>query len=639
MCGICGLYLLDSAADVDPRVVEAMCGTLHHRGPDDRGTLVDGPFGMGMTRLSIVDLETGHQPIFNEDRTIAVVCNGEIYNYPELRAELETRGHVFATRSDCESIVHLYEEFGLEFPKRLRGMFGLALWDAPRRRLVLARDRLGIKPLYVTEERGRLAFASELKAILRLPDVDRAIDPVSLDAYLTLGYVPAPRSIFQGIRKVMPGHMVVADRSGVHTERYWQLRFPVSGNGTRLSERDVCDALRSLMRDTVRSHLLADVPLGVFLSGGIDSSVIVALMSEFVPRLKTFSVGFNEASYDEAHFARVVADRFGTEHHELIVEPAHAAGVGELVSYLDEPFGDLSAIPVYFLSGLARREVKVVLSGDGGDELFGGYLTYIADHLARIYRRIPGPMRDGIRRLAERMPTSFEKVSLDYRAKRFVAVADQPMLESHLGWKQVFSAAERDALYRRDYRESAVLGDPLQPFKQCFEDSREFHFLDRLLHLDISTYLADDILTKVDRMSMAHSLEVRVPFLDHEVVEFSSQIPPSMKLRGFKTKYVVRKAFEDLLPHEIRTRKKAGFIFPASLWLRGPLAEFAGDHLTESRIAKTGLFESAPVRRLLAEHRDGRRDHARAIWNLVVFMAWHRRYVEDAAYQTAAAAT
>jgi asparagine synthase (glutamine-hydrolysing) len=632
MCGICGVYnYLSGGRDVPPTRVEAMCGELRHRGPDDTGVFVDGPLGIGMTRLSIVDLQTGHQPILSEDRNVAVVCNGEIYNYPELREDLEEKGHKFSTHSDTESILHLYEEYGLRFAEHLRGMFALAVWDRREARLIVARDRLGIKPLHVSDRDGTFAFASELKALLMLPGMDRTLDPTSLDAYLTLSYVPAPRTILKGISKVMPGTMVIVDRSGVRTERYWQMRFPLRGERRPLAEEEVCERLRALMRETVRAHLLADVQVGAFLSGGIDSSVVVALMSEFTPRVKTFSIGFRESSYDELRYARTVAGLFGTDHTELIVEPAHAAALGELVSYIEEPFGDLSAIPVYFLSGLARKDVKVVLSGDGCDELFAGYLTYVADHLARIYRFIPQTFRNGvIRRMVERLPTSYEKVSFDYKAKRFVEVADQPVLQSHLGWKQIFGAADRERLYRRDYLETTDVGDSLAPLTRCFEEARGYEFLDQLLHVDIGTYLADDILTKVDRMSMAHSLEVRVPFLDHLVVEFAGSLPPGLKMNGFRTKYIVKKAFRGLLPHEIRNRKKAGFIFPASLWLRGSLLEFASDLLSESRMASLGIFNPGFVQSLLKEHSEGRRDRARMIWNLLVFSAWHGRYLEGA---------
>jgi len=629
MCGICGIYNFGSASDVSSAPVEAMCGELHHRGPDDTGVFLDGSFGFGMTRLSLVDLQTGHQPILNEDGTVVVVCNGEIYNYPQLRRDLEAKGHTFATRSDTESILHLYEEYDTEFVRHLRGMFALAIWDRSKRRLIIARDRLGIKPLYIHLQNGTFAFASELKAILRLPSVDRSIDANSLDAYLSLSYVPAPRTILKTVQKVLPGTMVIVDAHGIRTERYWRLQFPLRGERKPLAMEEACERLRALMRETVKSHLLSDVPVGVFLSGGIDSSLVVALMSEFVPRLKTFSIGFRESSYNEVGYAREVATRFGTDHHELVVEPDHAASLGDLVSFLDEPFGDLSAIPVYFLSALSRRHVKVVLSGDGCDELFAGYLTYVADQLARVYRRIPGSLRRGvIRRLAERLPTSYEKVSFDYKVKRFVEMAEHSVFESHLGWKQVFAEEERQQLYRRDYRESAEVGDPLGQLRERFNEGVELEFLDQLLHLDIGTYLADDILTKVDRMSMAHSLEVRVPFLDHLVVEFAASLSPKIKMNGLRTKYIVKRAFRGVLPDRILNRKKEGFIFPASLWLRGGLLDFAKDLLCESRLVRMGIFNPEWVQGLLKEHSEGRRDRARAIWNLLVFSAWHGHYIE-----------
>ncbi len=631
MCGICGYYDYRGSAPASEDVLSRMCGVIVHRGPDDQGIYVDGSFGFGMRRLSIVDLAGGHQPIFNEDRSALVVCNGEIYNSPKLRRDLEARGHKFSTHSDCEAIIHLYEDHGPDFVRHLQGMFGLAVWDLRQRRLVIARDRLGIKPLHVAHFDGKLAFASELKSLLQVPGLERRIDPEALDAYLALSYVPGPRSIFEGIEKLEPGCMMVADKSGVRTERYWQLKFPARGQRPPRRPEEIREGLRALLRETVREHLLSDVPVGVFLSGGIDSSIVVSQVAEFLPKLKTFSIGFRENSYDEAPFARAMAERLGTEHHEMIVEPEHAAEVVRLVSYLDEPFGDLSAVPVYFLSGLARSQVTVALSGDGGDELFGGYMTYVADHLARYYRMIPRPLRDGvIRQIVRRLPTSYDKVSFDYKIKRFVEAADQGLLESHVGWKQVFGPEERQSLYHRDYRLGMPATDPLSRVREVFSESESYEFLDRMLDLDIRTYLVDDILTKVDRMSMAHSLEVRPPFLDHKFVEYAAAIPPDMKQRGFDTKIVLKEAYADLLPRDVRSRKKQGFIFPASVWLQQGLREFSGDLLSPASVAKSGMFDAKAIQAMLREHRDGVRDRARSIWNLMVFMAWHEHYLGDA---------
>ncbi len=624
MCGISGLYRPGSPVLQDQ--LTAMNERLVHRGPDDSGLHLDDDFGFAIRRLSIVDVQGGAQPLFNEDRSVGVVCNGEIYNSPELRHELSARGHRFQTRSDIEPLVHLYEEHGTGFARHLRGMFGAALWDARRRRLVLARDRLGIKPLHYWHEEGVLAFASEIKALLQLPDCPRDLDLEALDAYLSFNYILAPRTIFRAIRKVPPGHLLIADAAGVRLEPYWEL--PQEDDQV-LSEPEAREQLLELLRESVRMHLLSDVPVGVFLSGGIDSSLILALMAESLPRLQSFSIGFAESSYNEASDARETARLFGTEHHELVMEPCHGEQIEKLVDGLDEPFGDLSALPVYFLSQLAGREVKVVLSGDGGDELFAGYMTYVADRLARYYRLIPAGLRRAVvEQIVAGLPTSYEKVSFDYKAKRFVQSAGQSPLRSHLGWKVIFSDEDKARLYTPDMRQALAGADPWEPYRQLFSDSEDRDWLDRLLRLDVRTYLADDILTKVDRMSMAHSLEVRVPLLDHRVVEFSARLRPSLKLKGFRKKYILRKASSELLPAQILNRKKSGFIFPASLWLQNGLRDYTGDLLSADRLQRMGFFEAGAVEGMLREHWEGRRDWARPIWNLAMLSAWYGRFGE-----------
>ncbi len=622
MCGISGLYR--PGAEVSEDEIGAMCRRLVHRGPDETGTHIDGDFGFGIRRLSIVDLESGSQPIFNEDRSVAVICNGEIYNAPQLRQELAQRGHRFSSRSDVEPIVHLYEEHGTDFARHLRGMFAVAIWDARLRRLVLARDRLGIKPLHCWQGPGLFAFASEIKALLQLEGCPRDIDLEALDAYLSFNYILAPRTIFQAIRKVPPATTVVVDSGGVLFDRYWKLELPETRRGAEAGSE-----LLELLRETVRMHLLSDVPVGVFLSGGIDSSLILALMSESLPRVKSFSIGFAEASYDEVPVARATAERFGTEHHELVVEPSHGLEVEKLVAGLDEPFGDLSALPVYFLSQMAGRQVKVVLSGDGGDELFAGYMTYVADRLARYYRWIPRSLRQHlIPWIVSKLPTSFEKVSFDYKAKRFVEMAGDGPLRSHLGWKVIFSEAEKEGLYRPGLREALSESDPWEPYVQIFEYNGGLHWLDRLLRLDLSTYLVDDILTKVDRMSMAHSLEVRVPLLDHRVVEFAARLRPNLKLKGLRTKHLLKEICRGLLPDDLLNRKKSGFIFPASLWLQRGLREFTADVLSPASLDRMGYFDSGYVQQLLQQHWSGVRDQARPIWNLVMFSSWYSQFMD-----------
>jgi asparagine synthase (glutamine-hydrolysing) len=627
MCGIAGIFAHESGAPVAEEVLHRMCGAMIHRGPDDEGLYVSGPVGLGMRRLSIVDLVGGHQPLANEDETVWVVCNGEIYNAPELRDELAARGHRFRCRSDVEVIPHLYEELGPACVERLRGMFGLALWDAHRRRLLLARDRVGIKPLYYAAAGGRLVFGSEAKAVLAA-GVDRTIDPQALHDYLSLGYVPAPRSMFAGVHKLPPAHVLVCEAGGgVRVERYWDVPRPApNGNGAsalRGGADEYAERLRAVLTDAVRCHLLADVPVGVFLSGGLDSSTIVALMRDLgVGRLRTFTIGFAERSFSEADEARLVAERFGTEHHELTVRPDAIALVADLVRAFDEPFADSSALPVYYVSQLARQHVKVVLSGEGGDEVLAGYETYLAAKLARLYRRLPGMLaRTAVPGLIRRLPVSHARVSFDYKAKRFVTGALLPPAAGHLWWKVLLDEDVKAALYR----ESPGAEPTVRLFEELFAASGGDD-LDRLQYVDTRLYLPDDILVKVDRMSMAHSLEARVPFLDHHVIAFARTIPTGLRIRGITKKYLLRRAMADRLPRSVITGKKRGFNVPLPAWIRGELRGFFRDHLGPEALRSIGLFDAAVVGRLLADHEAMRADHSRPLWALLMFVLWHRAF-------------
>ena len=614
MCGICGIVTARGA--VDPGRLAAMSRTLVHRGPDSDGTFVDGAAGLAARRLSIIDLETGDQPLGNEDGSVHVVQNGEIYNYRELRAELERAGHRFRTQGDTEVLVHLYEEHGTGFAARLRGMFSIAVWDGPRQRLVLARDRFGIKPLVYRDHDGELAFASELRALPR-----GEVDLDALEAFLAFNAVPGPLTIFRGTRKLPAGHVLVWEDGGSRLERFAR-PTPVAAAAVRDDdEAELVEELRARLRDSVRAHLVSDVPVGVLLSGGIDSSALAALAAEDTPEpLRTFSIGFEERSFDELADARLVAERYGTRHRELVLRPDAALLLPALADAFDEPFADSSALPTYLVSQLAAEDVKVALSGEGGDELFGGYYTYTADLLAP---RV-GPLVRVARPLVERLPTSTARASFDYKAKRFVRAAHLPPLERHHAWKEIFS---REARAELTGRQSDF--DPVDVLRARFAETEGAELLSRLQDLDLGVYLVDDLLVKTDRASMAHSLEARVPFLDTVVTNLALALPTRRKVRGLRKKVLLRKAVEPLLPRAIVTGKKRGFSIPAAAWLRGELEPFARDVLCADTIRRQGFLDRQVVARLLDEHVAGKHDHSRRLWGLLAFTLWHERHVEQ----------
>jgi asparagine synthase (glutamine-hydrolysing) len=621
MCGICGLVALDGASGPDPAALAAMNETLVHRGPDSKGSVIDGPVALAMRRLSIIDLAGGDQPIGNEDGTVQVIQNGEIYNYRELMDDLRGRGHRFATHSDTEVIVHLYEERGPAFVEALRGMFAIAIWDARRGRLVLARDRFGIKPLYYRVADGTLSFASELKALLRQPGFSRAIDQDALEAFLAFNSVPAPMTIFTEARKLPAGHTLVAEDGDVSISRYSR-PSPVSAGDVRSEgEEELATELRERLRDSVRAHLVSDVPVGVLLSGGIDSCALTALASaESGYRVSTFSIGFEESSFDELGQARLVAQRYGTDHHELVLRPDAVDLLPRLVEAFDEPFGDSSALPTYLVSQLAADTVKVVLSGEGGDELFGGYYTYVADRLAsRVGRAAPF-----LRPLVELLPSSSAKVSFDYKAKRFARGAHLPPVERHHAWKEIFSSERR-----RELLASEPSSDPLDLYRARYAETDGAEELARLQDLDLGIYLVDDLLVKTDRASMAHSLEARVPFLDPVVAELALALGTKQKVRGFAKKRLLRRAVAPLLPKEIIRGRKQGFSVPVAAWLRGDLEEFARDVLAPGMVASQGWLNPEAVTRVLDDHVAGREDLSRQIWGLLSFTLWFDRYARE----------
>jgi asparagine synthase (glutamine-hydrolysing) len=619
MCGICGVASANGSAD--PERVARMSATLVHRGPDSAGEFNDGTVALAARRLSIIDLETGDQPIANEDGTLHVVQNGELYNYRELRRELERAGHTFRTHGDTEVLLHLYEQHGDGFAERLRGMFAVAIWDAPRRRLVLARDRFGIKPLYYRATGDELAFASELRALPR-----GEVDLDALEAFLAFNSIPAPLTIFRETRKLPPGHLLQWEDGHVRLERFAR-PAPVPADELRDDdEAELVEELRARLRDSVRAHLVSDVPVGVLLSGGVDSALLAALAAEeSAEPLRTFSIGFEERSFDELDDARRVAERYGTQHRELVLRPDAALLLPALAETFDEPFADSSALPTYLVSQLAASDVKVALSGEGGDELFGGYYTYAADLLAA---RVGGLARLA-RPLVERLPSSSRKASLDYRAKRFVRSAHLQPLERHHGWKEIFSPAARAELTGR--RSSF---DPVDLLRARYAETEGADELARLQDVDLGIYLVDDLLVKTDRASMAHSLEARVPYLDTLVTNLALALPTRHKVRGLAKKVLLRKAAEPLLPREIVRGKKRGFSIPAAAWLRGELVPFARETLSTDTLRRQGFFRPEPVHRLLDDHVAGREDLSRQLWGLLAFTLWYERHVEKSPTET-----
>jgi asparagine synthase (glutamine-hydrolysing) len=623
VCGICGIVSLDGS-NVDPTPLEGMRDSLTHRGPDGRGTLVDGPVALGMRRLSIIDLEGGDQPIANEAGNVHVVQNGEIYNYRQLRSDLEKRGHRFSTQSDTEVLVHLYEDRGPRFVEGLRGMFALAIWDAPKQQLVLARDRFGIKPLAYRLDGGRLFFASELRA---LPEGE--IDFDALQAFLAFNSIPAPLTIWRGTRKLPAGHILQwTPGADPRIERYAR-PAPVEAEQVRTEDsRALATELRERLRDSVRAHLVADVRVGVLLSGGVDSGALAALAAlELSEPLHTFSIGFEDASFDELGDARKVATRYSTDHHELVIRPAADDLLRRVVSAFDEPFADSSALPTFLVSELAAGDVKVALSGEGGDELFGGYHTYVADLLAP---RL-GPLARRLRPLVESLPSSSARTSFDYKAKRFARAAHMAPLERHHGWKEIFSNDARAELVTAA---AASTWDPVEVLRARYEETTGAEELARLQDVDLGVYLVDDLLVKTDRASMAHSLEARVPYLDTVVADLAFALPTRLKVRGFSKKRLLRQAVAPLLPRSVVNGRKRGFSIPAAAWLRGDLQPVAREILSASTLGQQGFFRPETVARLLDEHTSGREDLSRQLWGLLCFALWH----EQAGRRTAIAA-
>jgi asparagine synthase (glutamine-hydrolysing) len=625
MCGIYGLLNVKDRS-TPPGVLHTMGAMIPHRGPDDEGHYASGPIALGMRRLSIIDLSGGHQPISNENGSIWVVCNGEIYNFQDLREELEKKGHRFSTHSDTEVLVHLYEQEGVNFLGRLRGMFAIALWDENRSRLILARDRVGKKPLYVRREANRLLFASEIKSLLQLDKVPREIDHDALRDYLEFGFVPAPRTMFLGIEKLLPGHYLEVEKNQIRTGQYWNADL------TRIekrSEQEWIELVRHKLEESVRIRLISDVPLGAFLSGGIDSSTIVAIMAKITNQpVKTYSIGFDgdDQFYNELPYAKIVAKAVGSDHHEIIVRPDVVELLPKLIWHLDEPIADSASITTYLVSRLARESVTVILSGVGGDELFGGYPRYLGDSIYRYYRLLPSALRKQILpAILRNLPQdrhSFWKSKFRYAAA-FVNTAELSPAERYMSYIRVFSPELRAETLRSSSVEND--GDLLAGY---FGHGRAEDPLNQSIYVDLKTSLPDDLLALTDKMTMAASIECRAPFMDHEVIELSSRIPSHFKVRGMTMKYLLKKAVEPWLPAEIIYRKKRGFGAPVGSWLRKDLEVLVQDTLSESQINKRGFFNPQAVQRIIAAHHARQADYTDHLLTLINFELWCRIFID-----------
>lgn len=602
-----------------------MLESIRHRGPDDEGMYLNPNVALGIRRLSIVDVKGGHQPISNEDGTAWIVLNGEIFNYPALRRQLEERGHKFATNADTEAIVHAYEEWGDGCVERLNGQFGFALWDGTNRRLLLARDRVGIKPIHYSYRDGLLVFGSEIKAMLAHPSVPRELDVQALDQYLTYEHVPVPRTMFRGIQKLAPGHYLVLDRDGLRSHQYWDFDIKRSENGHKATSADWDERFRQTLQEAVQMELMSDVPLGVFLSGGLDSSTIAAYMAQALNRpVQSFSIAFEDPSFDESRYASRVAQHLGLQHREqVLTEPMMWELVPRLADILDEPLGDSSIIPCYLLAQFARKYVTVALGGDGGDELLAGYSTMQAHRLTSFYNRIPSFLRQRVITPAvQRLPVSHNNLSFDYKAKRFVAWAELPVPERHHLWLGSFSPEEKESLLRPEVR-SQLSENAFSVAREHFQEAECREDLDRVLYTDMKLYLDTDILAKVDRSSMAHSLEARVPFLNTVMLEMAAEMPLDLKLHGFTRKYLLRRAMKGVLPDDIVNRPKKGFNIPVARWFRGALKGLLLDVLSHDH----GVFDMDAVQRLVKDHLDGTRDNRKQLWTLLVFQLWYDRWL------------
>jgi asparagine synthase (glutamine-hydrolysing) len=629
MCGIAGLYA-DIPSDVLDRGIRRMTDSLTHRGPDDAGYHRDGRVALGHRRLSIIDLKMGHQPIFNEDRSLCIIFNGEIFNYKEIKVDLEAKGHRFSTQSDTETILHAYEEWGEGALHRLRGMFAFCIWDAKAETLFLARDRFGIKPLFYAFYDGKFVFASEMKAILSDPEFKRGVEPEALASYFLFSYIPAPLTIYPQIRKLLPGHCLTFKEGRLIEKQYWDLYFEPN---RRKKEEVVIEEFIALLEESVRIRLMSEVPIGAFLSGGIDSSTVVAMMSrELLTPVKTFTIGFggNVGSFDdERKYARLMAEQYRTDHTELEVYPDFDGLIEEIVSCFDEPFADDGVVPAYFVCKLAREKVTVALSGLGGDEAFGGYERHLGFNIGQYYQKLPGLFhRRIVKGIIERLPEYLSGgIRIDH-LKRFVRSSLLGAAEQYLGFSTKISPQYFDCLFSRS---GGVIRDAFEAaqvrFLRYFDAENASDPLDKAFYCDVKMYLPDDLLALTDRLSMHYGLEVRVPFLDHRLMEYCATIPSEMKMKWFRKKYLLKRAVETMLPQEVISHKKQGFVGPTERWLRTNLKHFTRERLSERMLCHHGLLNGALVSRVLDDHEEGRENNDSLIWSLLIFQVWHEQYL------------
>ena len=626
MCGICGV-LNFNGEKAEESLLRQMSSALVHRGPDALGYYVQGNVGFGHRRLSIIDLATGNQPLHNEEKTAWLIMNGEIYNFRQLRTELEKKGHIFRTKTDAEVIVHLYEEHGVECLQYLRGMFAFAIWDEEEKQLFIARDRLGKKPLVYWQDKDRFIFASELRALLEAPYIEREVDNQALNLYLSFLYIPAPWTMFKKVKKLPPAHYLLIRNNDLRMKRYWNLQF-----GFKQRRKGVDDYKQGLIEqldEAVRMRLVSDVPLGVFLSGGIDSSAIVALMSRHCRNpVKTFSVGFSNALYNELRFARILSRDLKTEHHELMVRPNAIEILPEIVRHYGEPFADCSCIPTYYLAQFAAQTVKVALTGDGGDESFAGYYRYTAAQAAELFDIFPRFLILGMYSLVKWLPNSDDVRTLSWQIKRFFKSLHLPPQQRYLDWIATFTHSDKAELYDNGFADAVDLNHDLEFRAALYRQNQGIGFAESAMKVDIQTYLPYDLLVKMDIATMAHSLEARSPFLDHRFMEYAAMIPFDLKLHHFTSKYILKKALSELLPPAIMHRGKQGFAIPIGEWVRGQLHDYVRDILLDAVTAGRGYFKRQYIRSLLKEHMEHKTDNGYKIWTLLMLELWHREFLD-----------
>ena len=631
MCGICGIVNCSGERSVDGELLKSMASVINHRGPDDEGIYLKGTVGLAHKRLSILDLSpAGHQPMTNEDGSIWIVFNGEIYNFLDLREDLQKRGHTFISRTDTETIIHLYEEKGVACVHDLRGMFAFALWDENKKRLFCTRDRAGKKPFVYAHTKDGLLFASEIKSLLRNPALEKNLDYTAIHHYLTYQYVPSPLCIFNSIKKLPPAHVLIYEHGNLQVKRYWSLSYKKKLHLS--SPKEYGEHFRDLFQEAVKIRLRSDVPLGAFLSGGIDSSLVVAVMSRLMNQpVKTFSIGFEEEAYDEVKFARLIASKYETDHHEFTVKPDAVNILPHLVWHYNEPFADSSAVPTYYVSKMTRDFVTVALNGDGGDESFAGYERYVADKLADYYRRVPPFIRERlIRRAVDALPHSTNRRNFLRRLKRFVRGISEPPERRYVRWICFFDNEMKGDLYTPSFNDLNRDVDSVDLTVRWYEQADGAQFIDRTLFVDVMSYLPEDLLVKVDIASMAHSLEARSPFLDHKVMEFAASLPADLKLKGMESKYLLKHTLSDIVPPEILKRRKMGFGVPLDVWFRNDLKEMAYDVLLDKKSVERGYFRKEYLVRLLDDHVSKRYDHSYRIWALLFLELWHRMFVDGA---------